>query len=243
MLAWQDIRLLYRRSVLGHFWVTLAMFLQISAIALVFGLIFRTDIWGYLPYLAVGTVIWSLISSVMTEGPGIFVYSESLMKATDRSPLFYVTKAQIRILFIFIHNLAIVPIVFLATLTPINWNVLWLVITMPMVLVNLFWMSNLLAFFGTRFRDVGPIAQSASTVVFFLSPVMWRPEQLGDSIFAHFLLGLNPFYHFLQLIRLPLFGFSPTIENFLAGGLMAIFGIFITKLVVKKFSSRLIYWL
>ena len=51
-LGWQDVRLMYRRSVLGQFWITLSMAITFAAIGSIFGLIFGTPLppsrraWG-----------------------------------------------------------------------------------------------------------------------------------------------------------------------------------------------------
>src|ERR1700726_3197039 len=57
LLGWSDIRLRYRRSVLGPFWITLSMSVLIIVLGLVYSRIFHTDIRPYLPYLALGFIV------------------------------------------------------------------------------------------------------------------------------------------------------------------------------------------
>jgi lipopolysaccharide transport system permease protein len=40
-------------------------------------------------------------------------------------------------------------------------------------------------------------------IAFFLSPVIWKPEQLGDKAVW---LPFNPFYDMLEILRAPLLG-------------------------------------
>jgi lipopolysaccharide transport system permease protein len=61
-----------------------------------------------------------------------------------------------------------------------------------------------------RFRDIAPIVASVMQLAFFMSPVLWKPELLGDK--ARW-LPLNPFYTIMETVRGPLVegGASPVV--------------------------------
>ena len=52
-----------------------------------------------------------------------------------------------------------------------------------------------------------PIVNSVMQIMFFLSPVIWKPEQLGPLAVW---LPLNPFYDMLEIVRGPLLGEVPS---------------------------------
>jgi lipopolysaccharide transport system permease protein len=85
------------------------------------------------------------------------------------------------------------------------------------------------------------IIASVMIVVFYVTPVIWKPNLIPDGT-AHLLLGLNPFYHFLQITRLPLLGQSPTFENWSLAIFAALVASIIAYFAAKKFQSRLAYW-
>jgi ABC-type polysaccharide/polyol phosphate export permease len=87
-----------------------------------------------------------------------------------------------------------------------------------------------------------PIISSVTTIGFFFTPVMWSPDLLGDNDLAHLLLGLNPFYHWLQIVRLPILGQWPTAENWGLALLIAGIGWAVALLVYKKFRTMIAYW-
>jgi ABC-2 type transport system permease protein/lipopolysaccharide transport system permease protein len=58
-LARQDIRLRYRRSKIGPFWITLSMAVFCLALGAVYGKIFKAETTEYLPFLSIGFVFWS----------------------------------------------------------------------------------------------------------------------------------------------------------------------------------------
>ena len=60
-LALHDVRLRYRGSILGPFWVTVSTAILITALGLIYPKLFGLDTTEYLPYLAVGLVVWQFI--------------------------------------------------------------------------------------------------------------------------------------------------------------------------------------
>ena len=57
-MAMQDIRMRYRGSLLGPFWLTISMVIMIAAMGLIFSPVRHGD-QPVLPFLTVGLVIWS----------------------------------------------------------------------------------------------------------------------------------------------------------------------------------------
>src|SRR5258708_2642069 len=62
-LGWHDIRQRYRRSVIGPFWLTLSMGVMIGGLAYLYAGLFHQEIQTYLPYVASGMIVFSLIST------------------------------------------------------------------------------------------------------------------------------------------------------------------------------------
>src|SRR6266404_8572622 len=62
-LGWHDIRQRYRRSMVGPFWLTLSMGLMIGGLAYLYAGMFGQDVSTYFPYLALGMIIFTFISS------------------------------------------------------------------------------------------------------------------------------------------------------------------------------------
>jgi lipopolysaccharide transport system permease protein len=52
-----------------------------------------------------------------------------------------------------------------------------------------------------RFRDIQQIVASVMQLAFFMTPVIWKPELLGD---RQWLLPLNPFFVLMETVRGPL---------------------------------------
>ena len=74
-LGWNDILQRYRRSVLGPLWLTISMAVLIGALGLLYAKLFKVDIAEYIPFLAIGFVLWQLISGILLDGCNVFVHS------------------------------------------------------------------------------------------------------------------------------------------------------------------------
>lgn len=241
MLAWQDIRQAYRRSAIGPFWITASMAVQIGAMGIVFGIIFRIPLQEYLPFLAAGIILWTLISGSVSEACMTFINSESMIKQLDLSVFIYVMRVVLRNLFNLAHNFVVIPLTFLAVWHPIGWQVLLFIPGLIIVVANLGWMTVVLGMISARYRDIPQIVQAIMTIVYFITPVMWQPQAVGAEN-AHWLLGLNPFYHLLQLLRLPFLSGFPTIENWALSAAFAGAGWLVALLTLKKFGKQIAYW-
>jgi ABC-type polysaccharide/polyol phosphate export permease len=242
LLGAHDIRQAYRRSVVGPFWITAGMALQIATIGLVFGVLFKTSIQDYLPYLAVSIIIWGFMSGVINEACLAFISAENIIKQTDVPLFVYVFRLLWKNILVFGHHLVILPVVFLIVWRDINWNLIFVVPGFFLILLNLAWISFVLASISARYRDLPPIVTSLTGIAFYITPVMWTPELLGDVETQHLLLGLNPFYHFLQIVRLPILGQSPTLENWAISLLIAGIGWLAAYLVYRRFAKMIAYW-
>jgi lipopolysaccharide transport system permease protein len=240
-LGWQDVKQAYRRSALGPFWLTLGMAVQIAVIGLVFGLIFGSPMVEFLPFLASSLIVWAFISGSLLDGSVAFVAGEAIIRQLPIPHYVHLLRSLWKNVLVLAHNFLILPIVFLVFLLPPNWNILFLFPGLLLTSSFLFFMSYLIALATTRFRDMQQITASVITVMFYVTPVIWQPSLIPSGT-AHLLLGLNPFYHFLQIIRLPILGKSPTFENWgLSIAVTLVVGL-AAYMAAKKYKNRLAYW-
>lgn len=217
------------------------MAVQIAAMGVVFGIIFKTPLYEYLPFLASGIILFSLISSSVIDGCMTFINSESMVKQLDLNFFVYVFRIVLRNLLNLAHNIVVIPLVFLIMWHPIGWQILLFIPGILIVLANLSWMTVILGMVSARFRDVPQTVQAIMTIVYFITPVMWQPEAVGAEN-AHWLLGLNPFYHLLQLLRLPFLSALPTAENWILASTSALVGWLIALVALRKFGKQIAYW-
>jgi lipopolysaccharide transport system permease protein len=241
LLGWQDVKQAYRRSALGAFWLTLGVSIQILTIGLVFGLIFRSTLEEFLPFLAVSLILWGFISASITDGASVFIQSEGIIRQLPVNILVHIFRSIWKNFLILSHNILILPVLFLIFLKPPTWNLLLFLPGFAIVILFLISSIVVLALITTRFRDVQQVLTSLMTVVFYVTPVIWQPSLIPGGT-AHLLLGLNPFYHFLQIIRLPILGQAPTFENWALSIAITLIAGLVAYLAAKKYKNRVAYW-
>ena len=59
-MAIQDIKLRYRRSMIGPWWVTISTGIMVLMLGFLWSHIFGQAIDTYLPYFAIGFVVWEI---------------------------------------------------------------------------------------------------------------------------------------------------------------------------------------
>jgi len=218
------------------------MGVQILTMGFVFGLIFKADINEYIPFLAVSIILWGLIASTINDGCISFISSEVMIKQLNLPHIVYVLRTVLKNLFTTAHNVILIPLVFLVFMKPPGVAVFLLIPGLVILALNLGWVVFFLGIISARFRDMPPIISSVTTIGFFVTPVMWSPDLIGNNELAHLLLGLNPFYHWLQIVRLPILGQWPTLENWGVALLVAGVGWGLTLLVYRRFRTMVAYW-
>lgn len=242
MLAWEDVRQAYRRSAIGPFWLTIGMAVQIVTMGLIFGLIFKIEIREYLPYLASSIIFWGLISSTVNEGCMTFISSEAMIKQLNLPHFHYVFRTVWRNVISTAHNLAILPLLLILFWEFPGWTILAFAPGVAVLILNITWVVWLFGMISARFRDMQPIVASVMTIAFYVTPVMWFPKLIENNPLAHLLLGLNPLYHWLQIVRLPIIGQWPTWENWGLALLSAILGWGMTLSAYKRYRNMIAYW-
>ena len=241
LLGTNDIRQRYRRSKLGQFWITATIAVTVVGLGIVYSAIFKQSIKEYLPYVAAGFVVWFLITGMITDGCTAFLDSEGYAKQLTVPLSAYVLRTWFRTLITFAHNAIIVPFVWLIFFVPVGWPC-WLVIPgVCLIALNGLWMMLLLGTLCARFRDLPQIISSFVQVVFFMTPVMFRSDQLPTS--GRAAMDLNPFAALLAVARDPLIGRVPSaLEYALVIGIL-LFGWAIAVPVYGRYRTRIIYWL
>ncbi len=245
-LAWTlsllDIKLRYRGSLLGPFWLTLSSGVMIGTMGFVYSYLFHTDMKTYFTFLTFSIISWTFLSGIMTEGCNTFILAEGVIKGMKLPFSLYAARTVLRNLIILAHNVVVVVAVFAVFRLPLT-KFMFLAIPGFMIwLIDGFLMSLLFGIFCTRFRDVPQIIQSFLQVVFFGTPIMWQLDLIKGHSVITTILALNPFYALLHIVRAPILGhhigFLAWAVALLFTGLLAV----ATALIFARMRGRIAFW-
>ena len=239
-LAGQDIKQRYRRSVIGPFWITISTTIMITLMGPLYAVLLNNPVGPYLQYLAVSLIIWMFISTFINEACTTFIAAQAYILQINLPLISHVLRVLARCIFVMLHNVVIILVVLLIFPPASLSTIIFSFVGFVLVILNLFWIGILLAILCARFRDIPLIIGNLIMAAFFLSPILWKVDMLGRKAF---LAELNPIYHFMELIRAPLFGSMPTARTYVFCILMLVIGSAITMVIFSRFRSRIAYWL
>ena len=241
LLGINDIRQRYNRSRFGQFWITLSMAIFIGGIGLVYSVLFNQPVQQYLPFLAVNITVWTLISGTISDSSTVFTQAAVFMRQDALPRTVFVLRLMVRNLIVLAHNILIVPLAFLIFLVPPSWTVFAALPGLVIVLAALFFITLMLGVLATRFRDLPQIVQNAMQLFFFVTPIMWRADQLtGD---RRMVVLLNPFASLLRIVSEPLLGHIPAIGSYVSACIFVLVLAAIALPFFARFRARLVYWL
>lgn len=239
-LGWQDIRQRYRRSAIGPFWITLSLGLTVTVMGFLYAKLFHQDVHVYLPYLATGMVIWSLLSGIVNESPTVFIAAEGIIKQIPMPFGIHAMRMVWRNTIIFFHNMIVVLLVMIIFGINPGWNFLLFPAALGLVVVNGYWVAILLGILGARYRDIVQMVSNVVQVLFFLTPVMWTARSIQHKTW---ILDFNPLYHVLEIVRNTLLGGTLPVRSWEVVLLMAALGWTLALWLLSRYRRRISYWL
>jgi len=235
-----DISRRYRGAALGAFWVTLTTMATVSGIALMYGKIFGVNLTTYYPYVTTGIIVWGFISTVINDGAGAFVAGSTLFTQAPLPKSLVVFRAIGRAIWVlFFKIIVLVAVLLIVRKSPSLPSVLTSLAGLGLIIWTGFFCSLALGSLNARFRDLGQFVDAILTFSFFATPVFWHTERLGA--YARYLY-LNPFYHFLNIVRGPIIGAPDVGTSFLWASGIALVTTIIGWFVYGNFARRLPYW-
>ena len=238
-LGWLDIKLRYRGSVIGPFWLTLSTAVMVIAMGVLYAELFHMELHDYMPFLALSIVLWNALSGMVGDACVCFTSAEGMIRAVRMPFVIYAVRAVVRNGLVLGHNIVVIVGVFAF------FNVWPGAIASQSILGLCFWIVDgvaiclLLGAFCARFRDIGQIVASIMQIAFFITPIIWRKDSLGDG--AAWLV-LNPFFCLLSVVREPLLNQHPGIYTWIALCLWTAALCVASWLLFARTRSRLAFW-
>jgi lipopolysaccharide transport system permease protein len=215
------------------------MAIMIGTMGPLYAKLFHREFDDYFLKLAVSLVFWQLISQYITEACGAFISAEAFIKQIRLPLTIHVLKVVWKNGVIFCHNFLVVVAVLAYFQPALGYHLLLLPFALFLLAVNAVWIGIVLGLLCARFRDIPQIVASLMGVAFFLTPVMWQPDMLGKH---QWVVNLNPFYHFIEIVRAPLVAAPVNVLSWIAVVAITVIGIAVMLAMFSKYRSRIAYW-
>lgn len=211
-LAWLDIQQKYQGSVLGPFWVTATSGAFAVGIGVVYSQIFQIALADYLPFVGIGIVLWGVIITILNEGTQVFISASGIIKQLRLPLSLFLFRAIYRNLISFAYRSIVIILLMLIMQVPLTWYTPLALLGIIILFMTSVWAVLLFGILSLRFRDMVPLINMLLTFSFFMTPIFWKAERLGE---YSWVINFNPFYHFIEIVRQPLLGATPSATNYL----------------------------
>lgn len=240
LLGWLDIKLRYRRSALGPWWITISMLIFVAALGAVYSKILKQPISVMIPFLASGFTLWMFISTCISEGSMILSDSQTYIKQVKMPFSIHFFRLLYRNIIVMAHNIIVYGLVVLAFHIPLTWSVFLAIPGFILIVLNLYPAVLIVGMIGARYRDIPQVVISLMQIVFFVSPVTWMPHLVGPE---SKILLYNPVSYALDLVRTPMLGGVPAAKSWVVGVVMFILLTLFAKYLMDKYHKRIAFWM
>ena len=219
LLVVRELKVRYKRSVLGVLWTMLNPLLLMVVYTVVFTTILPAALPNFSIFLLAGLLPWLYFSTALMQGlMSVLVNQELVRKIRLPQAVFPLSVVGSNLVN---FSLSLVPlfVVMLALRQPFTPALLFLPVA---ALILTLFCAGVTLFFATAtvfFRDVRHLTEVALQMLLYLSPVLYDLKQLGEhktwwfSLFR-LELRLNPLSYLIPLVRDPVyFGRLPSLST------------------------------
>ncbi|WP_020473340.1 ABC transporter permease [Zavarzinella formosa] len=209
-LVQMDLRIRYRRSILGLGWSLLNPLLMTAIFCVVFSTWMPNTDWRVTaPYYLTGIAIWDFIKQAAVQGALTFVRNESYIRQSPLPLAVYCLRTSLGTTVHF--GIAVAVIITTAVaLDPVDpyhltsLKALWVVL-LGLALLFIFCVAfgAICAFMNIYFHDTQHLAEVGFSIAFFITPILYKKEMLEERGVG-WLAEINPAVVFFDIIREPL---------------------------------------
>lgn len=243
-LVSRDLKLKYRRSVLGYLWSILNPLFIMTIMAIVFSHMFkRGNIPNYPIYLMSGQVIFNFMNLSTKSAIQSINSSASLLKKTY-VPKYVFTVSKITSgLVDCIFSLGALLIVMIFTGGTFSWHLILFPIVLAQEFVFNLGLGLFLAATNVFFRDIQYIYNAITTAWLYLTPMFYPIEFLPDPL-RYIVVHCNPMYAYVTQLRcLTLYNTLPDLSMVIYGTVDAILILLIGVWVFTKTQNKFILYI
>jgi ABC-type polysaccharide/polyol phosphate export permease len=229
----QQLTLRYRRTALGYLWTLFNPLLMMSVMAIVFSALYKVELKAFAVFLFAGMVPWNYFNAVVTQSSSAFIHNEGLIKKI------YIPKAvfPLSITVALLIALFVIMVVIGASL---SWSLLFLPVCFVLMFVFSLGCALTISVATVFFRDLQYVITIALQGLFFLTPILYKPESLSG--FVATFVELNPLTPYISLFRsILLDGQLPNTSTLAAAAVLSAASLLVGALVFLRNQKNIVF--
>lgn len=241
-LVTRDLKVKYRRSVLGFLWSVLNPLLMAFIINAVFSHLFRFTVEYFIIYYLLGSVMFNFMTEATSGAMTSVIGAGALIKKVYIPKYVFPMEKCIFAFINMIFSLVAVIIMIAVVGMPVNGNALLFFVPMIYVAVFSLGLGLILATITVFFRDVEHLYSVLVSAWIYLTPVIYPEDILSDQLKN--LMRFNPMYHYVTYFRSVIMqGVVPDLNTNLVCMAFSIGMLILGLFVFKKFQDKFVLYI
>ncbi len=209
-LVARDVKIKYRRSVLGVLWTLLNPLCMMVILSVVFSNIFKFDVENFPLYVLSGQVIFNFFNDATTSSMTSIISNAALLKKIYVPKYLFVLARVFSSFINLMASFTALLLVMVAVRAELHWTLVLSAIPLLLVVAFSLGVGMLLAALTVRFRDIMHLYSVFTTGLMYLTPVIYPMSMLPSGIKSVVLL--NPLTNYVTMFRD--LAFNSTIPSF-----------------------------
>lgn len=198
-LVGRDIKIKYRRSVLGVLWSLLNPLLMTIVLSVVFSNLFKFEIENFPLYILSGQLIFNFFNESTTNAMSAIISNSSLIKKIYVPKYLFVLSRTVSSLINLLASSTALLIVTVVMRVELHWTMLLIPIPLIIVVIFSLGVSFILSAIAVKFRDIMHFYSVFTTALMYLTPVIYPMSILPEGM--SFIVRLNPLTNILIMFR------------------------------------------
>ena len=153
-LVSRDVKVKYRRSILGVLWTLLNPLLMMTVLSIVFSNLFKFDIENFPLYLLCGQVIFNFFNDATTNAMSAIIGSASLIKKVYVPKYVFVMSRVCSSLINLMASCAALFLIMIGMHAELHWTMLLSVVPLFLLVILALGSGLILATIAVKYRDV-----------------------------------------------------------------------------------------
>lgn len=208
----RDIKIKYRRSVLGVLWTLLNPLCMMIVLSVVFSNLFKFDIENFPVYLLSGQLIFNFYSESTTNSMSAILSNGPLIKKIYVPKYLFVLSRVFSSTINLLASFTAMVCVMLAMRVELHYTVLLAPIPLMFIVLFSLGVGLILSAITVKFRDIMHLYSVFVTALMYLTPVIYPMSILPDWLSP--IVMLNPITNILQMFRnVMLYNSLPTLGS------------------------------
>ncbi|GAA0272850.1 ABC transporter permease [Faecalicatena contorta] len=238
-LVARDIKIKYRKSVLGVLWTLLNPLLMMIVLTIVFSNLFKFDIENYPIYLLSGQLVFNFFNESTSNAMSAILGNSSLIKKIYVPKyLFVLSRILSSVVNLAASFLALI-LLMLAMRVELHWTIIFFIFPTALLIVFSLGVSLLLAALVVKFRDIMHLYSVFTTALLYLTPVIYSITFLPEKI--RMIVMINPITNYVIMFRdAMMYGRISSISSIVLGVVEAVIMLLIGLRVFYKMQDEFI---